>query len=45
MAHGTAEEMGRAKTILAANSPSRLDMHAGAKAAESADRLVYAVAE
>lgn len=36
MAHGTAEEMARAKTILAATKPSRLDVHAGAKATEAA---------
>jgi len=32
MAHGTAEEMARAKTILGAVSPSRVDVHAGAEA-------------
>jgi hypothetical protein len=33
MAHGTAEEMARAKAILGTANPSRLDVHAGAKAA------------
>src|SRR5471032_1388083 len=33
MAHGTAEEMARAKTILGAASPTRLDMDAGVTAA------------
>jgi hypothetical protein len=42
MAHGTAEEMARAKAILGATNPSRLDMHAGVKAAEPVDRLVPA---
>ncbi len=36
MAHGTAEEMARAKTILGAANPSRVDVHAGAKTAELA---------
>ena len=31
MAHGTAEEMARAKTILGTANASRVDMHAGAK--------------
>jgi hypothetical protein len=34
MAHGTAEEVARAKTILGAANPSRIDVHAGAKAAK-----------
>ena len=34
MAHGSAEEMARAKTILGEASPSRLDVVAGAKAPE-----------
>ena len=48
MAHGTAEEMARAKAILATANPSRLDVHAGvtavtpAKAVEPADHLVPA---
>jgi hypothetical protein len=36
MAHGTAEEMARAKTILGTVNPSRVDVHAGAKVAELA---------
>ena len=36
MAHGTAEEMARAKTVLGTANPSRLDVHAGAKAVEPA---------
>ncbi len=32
MAHGSAEEMARAKTILGTVSPSRVDVHAGAEA-------------
>jgi len=31
MAHGTAEEMARAKAILATAIPSRLDVHTGVK--------------
>jgi len=42
MAHGTDEEMARAKTILGAANPGRLDMHAGAPAAESAARVATA---
>jgi hypothetical protein len=42
MAHGTAEEMARAKTILGTANPSRLDVHAGAKAAAPAGDLVHA---
>jgi hypothetical protein len=42
MAHGSAEEVARAKTILGTLNPSRLDVHAGAKAAEPADRLAHA---
>jgi hypothetical protein len=34
MAHGPAAEVNRAKSILATMSPSRLDVHAGGKAAE-----------
>jgi hypothetical protein len=33
MAHGTAEEMARARAILGTVNPSRLDVHAGVKAA------------
>jgi hypothetical protein len=36
MAHGTAEEMARAKTVLGTANPSRLDVHEGAKAVEPA---------
>ncbi len=42
MAHGTAEEMARAKTILGTASPSRLDLHTGPTAAEQAARLAPA---
>ena len=38
MAHGTAEEVERAKAILGTAKPSQLDVHASVKAAESADR-------
>ena len=34
MAHGTAEEVARAKTILGAANPSRIGIHAGAKSAK-----------
>jgi hypothetical protein len=36
MAHGTAEEVARAKAILGTISPSRLDVHAGVKVPEPA---------
>jgi heat induced stress protein YflT len=36
MAHGTNEEMIRAKTILGAENPSHLDVHVGAKVVEPA---------
>ena len=42
MAHGTAEEMARAKAILGTANPSRLDLHFGTKAAALADHLVPA---
>jgi hypothetical protein len=42
MAQGTAEEIARAKTILSTASPSRLDVHAGANAADPAGRLGHA---
>jgi hypothetical protein len=42
MAHGPAEEVARAKAILGALKPSRLDVHAGAKAAQPVDDLVPA---
>jgi hypothetical protein len=34
MAHGTADEMARAKAILGTSNPSRLDVHTGSKAVE-----------
>ncbi len=43
MAHGTAEEVARAKTILGEAKPTRLDVHHGAAAAKTADHLVPAV--
>ena len=42
MAQGTAEEIARAKTILSTANPSRLDVQAGANAAEPAARLDHA---
>ena len=36
MAHGTAQEMARAKTILGTANASRVDVHTGAKVAEAA---------
>jgi hypothetical protein len=42
MAHGTAEQMARAEAILGTLKPSRLDLHAGVKAAAPADRLAQA---
>ena len=42
MAHGTAEEMARARAILGTANPSRLDVHPGVKAAAPADDLVPA---
>ena len=42
MAHGTAGEMVRAKTILGATKPARLDVHKVAEAAKTADHLVPA---
>lgn len=44
LAHGAADEIARAKEILATSNPSRLDVHPGAKAAEPADRLLQASA-
>jgi hypothetical protein len=44
MAHGTADEMARAKAILGTTNPSRLEVHSGVKAAASADHLVHAEA-
>jgi len=43
MAHGAADEVARAKSILGTANPSRLDTYAGAKATEPTDRLVPAV--
>jgi hypothetical protein len=42
MAHGPAAEMARAKAILGTTNPSRLDVHAGAKAMATEDHLVPA---
>jgi hypothetical protein len=42
MAHGAQEEIARAKIILGATTPSRLDVRAAPEAAEPADRLVHA---
>jgi hypothetical protein len=42
MAHGTAEEMARAKALLDTANPTRLDVHAGGKAAVPAGDLVHA---
>jgi hypothetical protein len=42
MAHGSAEEVSRAKAILGTANPSRLDVHAGVKAAAPAEQLVSA---
>lgn len=42
MAHGTAEEMARAKATLGAFNPSRLDQHKGTNVKEPADRLAAA---
>jgi len=42
MAHGTAEEMARARAILGTVNPSRLDVHPGVKAAAPAGDIVPA---
>jgi uncharacterized membrane protein len=42
MAHGTAEEVARAKSILDSTGPSRLDVHATAKAVQPSDILAPA---
>jgi hypothetical protein len=42
MAHGTAEEMARAKAILGTVNPSRMDVHAGVQAAEPAAHPIHA---
>jgi hypothetical protein len=39
MAHGSADEMGRAKAILGSLNPSRVDLHEGVVAAESAEAI------
>jgi hypothetical protein len=41
IAHGTAEEVARAKAILGTAKASRLDGHAGMNAAEKTDQLVH----
>lgn len=41
-AHGSAAEVARAKTLLGTVNPSRLDVHAGVRAARPADQLVPA---
>jgi hypothetical protein len=41
MAHGTADEMARAKAILGTASPSRIDVHAGVQATEPAHHPVH----
>ncbi len=42
MAHGSPEEVARAKAILTKAKPSQLDVHAGVKLLEPADELVHA---
>jgi hypothetical protein len=42
MAHGSAEEMTRAKAILGTAKPSRLDMHTGTAVLEPAGQLAHA---
>lgn len=42
MVRGSADEMARAKTILATTSPSRLDMHEASDAANAPKPLVHA---
>ena len=42
MAHGTADEMARAKAILGTANPSRLEVHANVRAAQPTDHLVHA---
>ncbi len=42
MAHGTSEEVARAKLVLGSASPSRLDVHATAKAVQPSDSLAPA---
>jgi hypothetical protein len=43
MAHGSAVDIARAKTILATANPSRLDVHTGANEPEPADHPVHKV--
>jgi hypothetical protein len=42
MAHGTAEEMARARTILSTANPSRLDVHEGPDEVPPADHAAHA---
>ncbi len=42
MAHGTAEEVAKAKSILSTSNPSRLDLHTGVKAVEPTDHPAHA---
>jgi len=42
MARGSADEMARAKTILATTNPSRLDLHEGLGAAKASKPLAHA---
>jgi hypothetical protein len=42
MAHGTSEETARARTILGAVNPSRIDVHEGEHARQLADQITYA---
>lgn len=42
MAHGTADEMARAKAILGTANPSRLELHANVRTAQPTDHLVPA---
>jgi hypothetical protein len=44
MAHGTSADMARAKAILGAANPLRLDVHAAVKASAPTDQPVPAVA-
>jgi len=42
MAHGTAEEIAHARSVLGTFSPSRVDVHAGRHAAQLVDQLTHA---
>jgi hypothetical protein len=42
MAHGSAEESARARTVLESLRPARLDVHEGEKSIEPAAQPVYA---